>query len=46
MIPTCDDVRSPTLKAFVHGATAMLHLLIVAYHVRNVAYHWVHRRSA
>lgn len=42
-VPTCDNVRSPTLKAVVHAATAALHLAILVYHLRNAFYHAGHR---
>ena len=45
VVPTCDDARSPTLKAFVHAATAVLHVVIVAYHLRNFFFHWSHRSN-
>ena len=44
-VPTCDDAKSPTLKAFVHGVTVVLHLMIAAYHWRNVLFHLGHRKS-
>ena len=44
-VPTCDDAKSPTLKALVHGATALLHVMIVVYHLYNVRFHWSHRSS-
>ena len=44
IIPTCDNVQSQTMKALVHGGTVLLHVLIVAYHLRNAVYHWRQRQ--
>ena len=42
IIPTCENVKSPALKALVHAGTLLLHLVIAAYHARNVVYHLAH----
>lgn len=47
MLPTCDNMKSPLGKAAIHAATAVLTLVIAAYHARNALYHtwhWLARR--
>lgn len=39
MIPTCDNAQATWLKTFIHGATAVLYLAMLVYHLRSAAYH-------
>lgn len=41
--PTCDDANRPVVKSVIHGATAALYGVMLAYHLAAALAHWKYR---